>query len=226
MLPSGGDDGWSDIVYSSELLYPRNEILPAGVAKSLRYSDQLLCVGTHYPNGTYQVVLDSTGEILHSFNYVDCSSIDFCFDQLDRIFTVRQKSNGEVWIYYYDSLTSTMLDRKLADGANPCCAMDDVRVSMSNTSDILVFYQQDELIFFHQQRDRYLTQYPVPHTQVNILLDTCGMSTANRFTVRTVTDEAVLATVQDHKLIAVGDKILGYPWETIPWHKNSYNTPT
>lgn len=220
MLPEdSGIDGWIPEIFSTELLYPRNGIKDKFKSYTNLYSTKEVCTGIMAPKTGYLQVFNAAGDVIFTGSYPYAKCFDFAFDQLDRIFLTWELPNDEVWIYYYDSITSDMVTKLVAVGNNPCCCMDELRTVLGYTSDIMLFYQQADLVFNRQQRDRYDIAYPVPHTHTDVVLETVGMGTNLRLTVRTISTDALVIKAGE-QFVGVDNNYVGLTWGELPWDKN------
>jgi len=85
---------------------------------------------------------------------------DLTFDQLGREF-VSWEIDGQVWIYWYNSLNHQMEIWNVCPGRTPVCSIDTYHEYQSDISDILLFYIDDEAdrVKYRLQRDRYGVEY-------------------------------------------------------------------
>lgn len=224
MIPSGGDSGWATEDISCILLAPRQ----APVDKIVAYSRKCLSSDIWYAKlGIAKIqVFDSADVLQFELNIPrPASKVDLCFDQLDRPCLTWQNDLDEIYLYWYDPTIPGYVTTKLANATNPCCQVDNYTVNYLPLSDILVFYQQGDIVKFRRQRDRFNTEYQVPHNLQDIVLDTCGFGTNWRFVLRIYSIDAVIVTVENNPVMIGGDTV-GFKWGTIPWAKSSSNTGT
>jgi len=213
MLPIGGTDGWVDEIISTELAFPRNEVKVPLIAKALIYSDDVPRTLTYDADAEQLVQTDVDGNILHTLDRPGVLSCDLAFDLLDREFYCWMEASDQIWMYWFNSLTSLFETTNITTGQNVCCAFDERRTVLSATADIFLFYQRGEDLFYRLQRDRYTVEYPIPTDQTGVTLLTCGMGTNLRMTLRVLVESSILIAVND-KLMTADDYIVGYPWGT------------
>lgn len=219
MLPAGGTDGWVDEVISTELLFPRNGTKLPFVGHALIYSAYEARTLTWDPLLGQFTLTNAAGTVLHTLARSGVISCDLAFDSLDRQFYCWLEANDQIWMYWFNSVSSAFEITNITSGENPCCAFDERRIILSSQADIYLFYQRDNLIFYRLQRDRYLVEYPVPDSIAAVELETCGMGTNSRMTLR--------VQLSDHVLFALGEKPMliegeycGYPLGVNPWQRN------
>ena len=88
----------------------------------------------------------------------EIQEISFTFDQNMRPAFAYQLANGNVYLRWYDSLTSSYRTDNFGVGRNPRLSMDDKRTAMSSLSDIIFGYIRDDSLYYRQQRDRFGTE--------------------------------------------------------------------
>lgn len=217
MLPSGGTDGWQEEVISTELLPPRNGLKDKFLGYSyLHTSDELHSI-TRLKNAIQ--IKDSENALVVQFDIPNAICVDIAFDQLDRYVAVWELADDQVWMNWFNPVSGVRESIQIATGNNPCCAMDERRDIFSSISDIFIVYQRGDEIFYRLQRDRYLVEYPVPHDQEGVILETCGMGTNLRFTIRTRSEDA-LVLMAGSRPVGADTDIVGLPWGVTPWDRN------
>lgn len=224
MIPSGGNNGWATEVISTILLYPRQGQRNPTLALSRKTTTSIICAAGLADSTTVQIVqLDGT--VLGNIAVENVKVLDLAFDQLDRHFLLWEAEDSKIFMHWYDPLLSAYVTTEIAEGNNPCCQLDDYRDRFIPQSDILLFYQRGNEIFYRTQRDRYLIEYEVPHELENLILETCGMGTNLRFTLRIVSDDGIVLCAGQTP-IRIGNNYVGLNWGEIPWAKSSSNTET
>lgn len=215
MLPNGGVDGWATEEITTELLYPRNDKKQKFKAKSLLYSLPLVWRLEYFEGNDALLLYNDLGEVDRTFTIPDLVCIDLTFDQLDRPVYVMENILGEIWLYWYNPVSNQQEFTLITSGNNPCCTLDDRRIELSSIADIFIFYQRGDLVFYRLQRDRYLIEYPVYHNKTEVILETCGMGTNLRLTLRYQVADAFLLMVGDKHLRLDSDYV-GLPYGEIP----------
>lgn len=105
-------------------------------------------------------------DFLFSHNETDVHNFDLTFDQLGRPFVVWDEPNqydiSQVYCYWYDPISAQMEIRHVTAGRTPVAKIDGREPYRIPTSDIILFYIDDEtdLIEYRYQRDRFNTAYP------------------------------------------------------------------
>ena len=114
--------------------------------------------------GNFTVTPELTGSpsvVLNAANVVQCS---FCFDQNAHVNISYQLSNGEAYLYWYDTLLANWATDLLAAGTNfPMLSLDDKRRTQVQANDMLLWYtrQQPDLtwnLYKREQRERFETE--------------------------------------------------------------------
>lgn len=86
--------------------------------------------------------------------------LSFCFDQNMRWSAVYTLQDGESYLRWYDSLAGDYAITPLDEGViTPFLTLDDKRSIMLGTSDIILAYIQNEIVYVRVQRERF----QVPH---------------------------------------------------------------
>lgn len=223
MLPSTVNGGWAYEPVSSILLYPRNSGKTKTYSRSRKTLTDVVWEVRTILDGSIQLI-DNLGVIQETVVANSPETIDLAFDQNDRHFITWEKDDN-IYIKWYDPIETGYVTTLIAQGNNPCCSIDDYRSVYIPSSDILLCYQRSDLVFYRLQRDRYLIEYPIPHDLQDVILDTCGMGTNLRFTIRVESiDGIVLCAGQTP--IRVDNNYVGLNWGEIPWAKSSSNTET
>ncbi len=187
MWPSGN---WATIPEESEILYPKN----AGRLAEPRDLGPVALGDPSEGLDSYEWELEfdgadfNIGKVGESKTYLfsETGSLgaDLTFDQAGRAFVVYVKLDG-VWIYWYDptipGFTKTQLD---ATASNPFCTLDMRDPTQNDTSDILVFYQRANAIYYRISSDRYATEYSTPVTALDGKnIHRCGIGKNYRYTL-------------------------------------------
>jgi len=110
------------------------------------------------------------------------SEISFTFDQLARPQIV-YVANAMPKLYWYDSVEGNQTTTTFPDMVSPMLAMDDKRISSSQSNDIILGYIKNGRLYYRQQRDRYQIERDlgeIPEGTGKIV--SMGMSSGYRFT--------------------------------------------
>lgn len=224
MIPSGGNNGWSTETVHSTLLHPRNAPRNPEFARSRKtLSSDIWWAAVENINeiAVYNHLGQEEGRVVA----VVPSYIDIAFDQNDRFFLSWLEDDDKIKIYWYDPLISNYTITEIAQGTNPCCQLDDYRAIFIPNSDILLVYQRENNVFYRQQRDRYLVEYAVPHNFSAVEIDTCGMATNLRFSIRIKSTDVIILLLGDVPL-KIDNTNIGYYSGIVPWQTSSSNTTT
>lgn len=114
------------------------------------------------------------------FTQSDITELSLTFDQNMRPFIAFVAADQASYRWYDSVVSSFVISNLPANSMRPRCAMDDVRPSQSSSSDIILAYTRDNVLYYRQQRDRYLVEYALS-TGVVDPLHQVGMSVKNRF---------------------------------------------
>lgn len=224
MLPAGGNNGWSDEVITTVFLYPRQGARDRNLALSRKTLSSDIAYAGISNDGSIEVG-NLDGSVIEIISTTEPASVDLAFDQGDHHFVAWEVPGNKIIMRWYDPLIPGYVTTEIAEGNNPCCQIDDYRPIYALDSDIFLFYQRGDFVFYRMQRDRYLVEYEVPHSLQDIILETCGMGTNLRFTIRINSiDGIVLCAGQTP--IRIGNNYVGLNWGEIPWAKSSSNTET
>jgi hypothetical protein len=218
MLPANsGNQGWEMTILGTVLLPPRQVPKDPLFAQSLKTrSDEIWSL--YYRNNNIQLV-NPANVITFQIPLMNVISIDLAFDQLDREFIVWELPGNQVWMYWYDPNLAAHTMTQIAAGNNPCCMIDERRDKMIPDSDVFIFYQVDDHVYYRLQRERYLIQHEIPHNHEDVVLETCGMGTNLRMTLRTASSDALIIMAGE-KPVGVDNDQVGLPWGAIPWDEN------
>jgi hypothetical protein len=187
MWPSGN---WATTPQEVEILYPKNagrlikprDYGPFALGDTSEgldsYEWELEYDGLNYNLG----LVGQSKSLL--FTESDSLGADLTFDQAGRAFVVYVKLDG-VWIYWYDPTIPGFTKTQLSSTAsNPFCTLDMRDPTQNDTSDILVFYQRANAIYYRISSDRYTVEYATPVTNLNGKnIHRCGIGKNNRFTL-------------------------------------------
>lgn len=218
MLPANsGNQGWEMEILETALLPPRQVPKVPLFAQSLKTrSDEIWSL--YYRNDHIQLV-SPTEVITFQIPIMGVKCIDLAFDQLDREFITWELPGNQVWMYWYDPNLASHTTTQIATGNNPCCMIDERRDKLIPDSDVFIFYQVDNHVYYRLQRERYLIAHEIPHDHEDVTLETCGMGTNLRMTLRTVTTDALILMAGEVP-ISAGDDQVGLPWGVIPWDES------
>lgn len=110
--------------------------------------------------------------------------IDLTFGQNAEPFVAFEKSDGTVWLYWYDPVPAARVQTQFAVGRTPRIILDDP--FNTTESDVVLFYisPADNAIAYRTQRDRFATQGLSPVTPAtNIYLERVIRTTGRRVAV-------------------------------------------
>lgn len=221
MLPANsGINGWDMEILSTQLLYPRNDVKDPFRAYAQRAGTVEIWTVVYRIDQIQ--LLDAAGELVYLLPIdpdFPVLNIDLTFDQLGRYFIVWEIADAQVWVRWYDPDLAAHTTVQMATGNNPCCMLDDIRDSMLPLSDIFIFYQRADEVFYRLQRELYLLEHEIPHTHTDVKLETCGMGTNLRMTLRTASTDTMILMAGETP-VGVDNAIVGLPWGEIPWDKN------
>lgn len=114
--------------------------------------------------GDFTVTPETTGSpvvVLNAANVTQCS---LAFDQNGHVNISYTVSNGNTYLYWYDTDVTNWVTTLLAAGTvSPVITLDDKRLTQTAVSDILLYYtvQQPDLtynLYERRQRDRFLSE--------------------------------------------------------------------
>ena len=111
------------------------------------------------------------------------SEISFTFDQLARPQIV-YVANAMPKLYWYDSVEGDQTTTTFPDMISPMLAMDDKRISSSQSNDIILGYIKNGRLYYRQQRDRYQTERHLADlSPTEKQIANAGMASNNRFVI-------------------------------------------
>lgn len=95
------------------------------------------------------------------FTGTGITEVSLAFDQNMRPFVAFVDGGGAKY-RWFDPVDSTTKITPIGAGVvTPRCCLDDFRPSQTNASDIILAYVRGGSLFYRQQRDRYLVEYPL-----------------------------------------------------------------
>lgn len=100
------------------------------------------------------VVQPAVGPETVLFSTPRITALSLAFDQNMRP-VVAFEQEGEVWLWWWDTLTSTRRTDSFGVGRCPRVTLDDKRASQSANSDIVFAYIREKNLCYRQQRDRF-----------------------------------------------------------------------
>lgn len=103
------------------------------------------------------VVKPASGPETVLFSIAGITALSMCFDQNMRPLVAFERE-GQVWLWWWDSFTSSRRTDSFGPGRCPRATMDDKRRSQAAASDIIFAYIRDEVLCYRQQRDRFQTE--------------------------------------------------------------------
>jgi hypothetical protein len=149
----------------------------------LRYQKWTL---RYFPNTEDMVIeADNTSPTI-LFNRPDITEISLAFDQNMNPF-VAFVQDGDAWFWWWDTdVQATVFTPLPANTITPRCCLDDKRESQTDTSDIILCYVTNNVLYSRQERDRYTEQYTLddpfldPTYGLPAVLVKVGMNEFNR----------------------------------------------
>lgn len=108
------------------------------------------------------------------------SELTFSFDQNMR-WAIAYIQNGVLALRWFDTLVNQYVTSTFGLARNPKMALDDKRPTQFNRSDIILAYIRGNVLYWRQQRDRFLIEYTLktdlfPNTELRSI----GMNTVLR----------------------------------------------
>lgn len=187
MWPS---ENWSAIPDPADILYPKN----FGRLSQPRDMGPIALLDTSEGLTAYEWELEFLGDKFWLgrvgqdkqvlFEEQDSIAADLTFDTAANAFVAYEKSDG-VYAYWYDPITQDYVNQLISTGAtNPFCTLDLRDPAQVADSDILVFYERADAIYFQRSDDRYTVEYATPVTSLSgKKIRRCGLGINNRFVV-------------------------------------------
>lgn len=169
LTPDGGDRPYLTIDWE------KGGIAIADPSEGLRYQDWVLT----YENNQFFVEglttqVKTPGPLLYGIE--ECN---LAFDQNMNVF-IAYVLMGQAWYFWYDPIAAAYKHQIMsADTVNPRCCMDDKRLQMVDTSDIILAYTRGEALYYREQRDRYTIEYLLK-TSKEGFLEAVGMNASYR----------------------------------------------
>lgn len=110
-----------------------------------------------YGNFTVQAETTlETGVVLNVPGVIRCG---LAFNQNMDVFIAYETKECEAKFYWYDTFTASYQTTTLPAGSKSvACCLDDHRVTQTNTSDIILAYIRNGVLYYRQQRDRYTVE--------------------------------------------------------------------
>ena len=114
----------------------------------------------------------------------DIQEVDLAFDQNGSLVVVAERliaGSREVWLWWFNPISSAYEFVKLTAGRTPRLLLDDTELN-SQSSDLLLFYLNDATnqAEYRIQRDRYTTVYAAPIKAENCYLEDVLLARDNR----------------------------------------------
>ena len=187
MWPSSN---WLATADPSNILYPKNfgrlslprDMGPVAIADTSEgvnaYEWELEFLGDKFWIGR----VGQDKEVL--FEEQDSIAADLTFDTAGRAFVTYEKSDG-VYAYWFDPIAAEFTNQLIASGGtNPFCTLDIRDPTQAASSDILVFYERADAIYYKISDDRYATERATPVTSLaGKKIRRGGVGINNRFVV-------------------------------------------
>ena len=205
--------GWDTESYPTELLPPRNLLRDKKVAyaampvtgeimKAVVTSENTVDVyGLDGLTVDYTLIVDSDVIV----------SLDIAYDKNFNLIMCWDDMAGDIWAYWYSQTESEFVHRNLGYSAsNPCCCVDDTRDINIATSQVFIFFQQAAYIRYCLLIDEFDTVLDVGTVDIDSILESCGMDTSHKLSVRIFRQDGIILQVAD-KFIAAGTDIILYP---------------
>ncbi len=130
-------------------------------------------------DGTSVNVAPEGGSVEFTLPLADVLTVSLGFDSNMAVAIAYQISEGAK-LYYYSALDADYATLTIA-GATSCrVSVDDPRLFSSGASDVIFGYVLGDVLYYRQQRDRYLVEYEVGPAAGKTLTK-MGMSVMSRF---------------------------------------------
>ena len=114
-----------------------------------------------YSNFEIWITPLTSGTAFLAFTLPGITEASLAFDQNMNIF-VTYMVGEQAYYYWYDPI-SLQYENQIMDSdvRSPRCCMDDKRLEMVDTSDILLAYMRGADLYYREERDRYTIEYPL-----------------------------------------------------------------
>lgn len=133
----------------------------------------------HDANSQFVITPQSFGDPVLGPIIYGVTECNLAFDQNMNVF-ITYVVDGQAWYFWYDPLAFEYKHQIMdADVINPRCCMDDKRLPMVDTSDIILAYQRGTDLYYREQRDRYTIEYLLK-AGAEGQLECVGMNKSNR----------------------------------------------
>lgn len=187
MWPSGN---WTSTPIESEILYPKD----AGRLAHPRDMGPVALADPSQGLTDFEWELEFDGSAFNIgrvgqsktflFSETDVIASDLTFDTAGRAFVAYWKPTG-VFAYWFDPVSSSFVNQQIsATATNPFCTLDLRDPTQNDSSDILVFYERANAIYYQLSSDRYTVEYATPVTNLNGKnIHRCGIGKNYRFTL-------------------------------------------
>lgn len=132
-----------------------------------------------YYTGTNIEVAKEDGTVVLSLAVPDVLTVSLGFDGNMAVAVAYQTAAGSN-LYHFDTVSSTFITITQAGTTSCRCSADEVRQFNVTNSDVIWAYTRDGMLYYRQQRDRYLIEYPVGPSG-SLILKRCGPNVQFRF---------------------------------------------
>ena len=105
----------------------------------------------------------------------NCVGIDVAYDQLNRL-NVAWKASGELYLYWFDAVSSAFVTTNFGEVQEFCFLMDDTRHYSQAGSMMLLFYTRDLVLYYRSQRDRFSIEYTIATLDAESELVSVGLN--------------------------------------------------
>jgi hypothetical protein len=105
----------------------------------------------------------------------DAISATFAFDRTMQPSICWNTASAGAYFHWFNSLTAAYETTHYPLARNAMVIHDDTRDIASSTSDVMLFYQTEDLVCYRQQRDRYLIERVIGSGIVDPDIKKCGM---------------------------------------------------
>lgn len=108
--------------------------------------------------------------------------ISLAFDRNARM-TVAWRQGSTVYLYWFDTVTNQFITSMFPGARSPRLTHDDKRPEAALSSDVLLFYIQNDVLYVRNQRDRYTVAHELGPVPRNANLTRVGMASNLRLAI-------------------------------------------
>ena len=186
MLPN---NQWSSMPVIADLLYPRDtkesllsskDYGPIAVQNTTQgLKAKVWSVSYDSASGAVRL---QDGSLL--FVEKNIKELDLTFNQTANPF-VAYRVGSNIKIFWYDTTTSTYVNKTIGLGDQPFCYLDERRPEFSAKSDVILIYHRNGSVYYRLQRDRFDIERPTGITgKTNLVIENFGMAKNNRLLIK------------------------------------------